>query len=420
MAKFYSAILCLVLASVLISGTATYGATNSGLKDKLKPIIGEEGIDRINTIVGGNWSSIDEFSLSLYANSTNLKDFKISQYGNLSWVPIIDDGVLVEGNVTEPPTCPADTTWNGTSCVPDEPPAVEICNNQLDDDGDGLVDEGCPVIPPPEAPDTPSKDVNKSEILRVATFADIDDGDGLNKMLSVMNEYGVDILIINGDYAYSSASGVIKRLNDAGYDKENTALILGNHDSKSVTNTFNGRTVPYGSWNLDPDGKVFIVGIDANSGFGCTGTQFDEIKDETESSDGWYNIISIHQPFVMSESGGHHSPNGKFSCYDPLFRGNGVDVVLQGHEHNYQRYDINGLEYIVAGAGNRDGPDGEDGSLYPLGSKEFKGFDCLKCFNNINGFVMMDFKIDDPHERNVNGWFLSSDGAVKDKFNLRD
>jgi hypothetical protein len=35
--------------------------------------------------------------------------------------------------------------------APPPPPPVEICGNGLDDDGDGLVDEGCAPPPPPPA-----------------------------------------------------------------------------------------------------------------------------------------------------------------------------------------------------------------------------------------------------------------------------
>lgn len=93
---------------------------------------------------------------------------------------------------------------------------------------------------------------------------------------------------------------------------------------------------------------------------------------------------------------------------------------IKRHEHNYQRYDINELEYLTIGTGNRDGPDGEDGNLYKLGTKESKGFERLYCQDDENGFVIMDLKIDDPLQRNVNGWFMSNSEEILDKFALRD
>ena len=417
----------LAILAVLMIPSTSYSATPQEQKKftdfiqtfydgDIKPVL-----DKVNST--GGWTNVDKVSISVDDDGT-LDQFLVSNLTSDAWIPIVYNGSIVNGSVIVVPPMPDDNhTMPDDNDTTEPEPKEEVCGDGIDNNGNGEADEGCPIVPPPDPndiPDAPKKDVNTSEIFRVAAVGDIDNGNGLDKMLDVMNDYGVQILIIPGDYAYDSASGVIKRLSDAGFDKSNTALILGNHDSKSTTNNFNGRTVPYGTWNLDPDGKVAIFGLDGNSGLDCTGTQFKAMKDQISSSDGWYNIAVIHQPFVMSESGGEHGPNGKFSCYDPVFRANGVDMVLQAHEHNYQRYDVNGLEYFVTGGGNHDGPDGEDGALYKLGSKTFKGFDCLRCLNSDNGFNIFDFKIDDPHQRNVNGWWMTSDGDVKDKFNLRD
>lgn len=40
---------------------------------------------------------------------------------------------------------------------PPPPPPSEICGNQIDDDHDGLVDEGCPLPPPPPPPPPPTE-----------------------------------------------------------------------------------------------------------------------------------------------------------------------------------------------------------------------------------------------------------------------
>ncbi len=42
---------------------------------------------------------------------------------------------------------------------PPPPPPAEICGNGIDDDGDGQVDEGCPVTPPPPPPPPPPVEV---------------------------------------------------------------------------------------------------------------------------------------------------------------------------------------------------------------------------------------------------------------------
>jgi hypothetical protein len=42
----------------------------------------------------------------------------------------------------------------------------------------------------------------------------------------------------------------------------------------------------------------------------------------------------------------------------PLFERHGVRLVLNGHDHNYQRFDTAGITYVITGGGGA--------SLYPL------------------------------------------------------
>lgn len=51
-----------------------------------------------------------------------------------------------------------------------------------------------------------------------------------------------------------------------------------------------GDSICYGSRFLTS--QLQIITIDANSGFGCTGIQFDKVKSDIEGSDAWYKGIS--------------------------------------------------------------------------------------------------------------------------------
>jgi len=55
-------------------------------------------------------------------------------------------------------------------------------------------------------------------------------------------------------------------------------------------------------------------------------------------------------------------------------------------------------------------------SMYPISSENWNGFKCLKCITGTNGITLMDFQIDNPNVRNMQGWFLSNGDMVKDKF----
>ena len=170
-----------------------------------------------------------------------------------------------------------------------------------------------------------------------------------------------------------------------------------------------GTTVCYGDRFIDAGSKIMVETIDANSQFDCTGTQFKTIKDDLESSDAWYNLVNIHQPFATVKS--DHGPNGNFACYHTLFTANGVNLVAQAHNHNWQIANIDGVIYGVFGTGTHD----TGGSMYPCGSTSFSGHD-MKCKTGTNGVTIIDLQIDNPNLRHVHGYFVSNADKLVDQF----
>src|SRR6476661_10963137 len=69
-----------------------------------------------------------------------------------------------------------------------------------------------------------------------------------------------------------------------------------------------------------------------------------------------YIIVIIHNPFLSCLCS--HDTK-EFSTYHSIFSTYGVDLVLQGHNHNVQYYKVDSIIYQVSGAGGR--------SHYPLG-----------------------------------------------------
>lgn len=314
-----------------------------------------------------------------------------------------------------PPTCPADTVFNETSqqCepIPPLPPTCPTGQHFNQTTGQCQDDVTIPPPPPPPIPseDKPNPNFNTTSYVRVATFADIDNNNGLVTQLNLAKKYHAQVLIVAGDYGYNSCTGVIDKIKAAGFTKANAVIVQGNHDCSSNTKAFNGYSQLYGSSTF-ANGKLEVFAIDGNRGLSCSDTQFKEMKPKIESSDAWYNFAAIHQPFVTAKS--DHGANGQFACWDPVFRANGVNAVLEGHNHNYQRFDINGLLYWLVGTGTHD----TGSKMYPIESDNWNGFKCLKCIDDTNGIGIMDLAIGDPNMRHMHGWFLSNSDAVKDSF----
>jgi tartrate-resistant acid phosphatase type 5 len=65
----------------------------------------------------------------------------------------------------------------------------------------------------------------------------------------------------------------------------------------------------------------------------------------------WRIPFSHHPPFC---AGPEHGPTpGMVERLVPLFEQAGVRIVLSGHEHNFQRSVVNGIDYLVSGAGGK-------------------------------------------------------------------
>jgi len=322
----------------------------------------------------------------------------ITIYNQSEAPPVVNETVPPTDNETQPPidnetqppepTCPPNQIYNTTT-------------------------QQCQDLPPPIPlpTDKPATSVNISKTLRVMAIGDIDLNSGLDTQLSLAVKYHTQILIVIGDYGYKDCQKVIDKIHAAGFTNINAVTIQGNHDCREITKAFNGGWL-YGNTNFpNIDGKLSVFAIDGNQAFDCSSTQFKEMKDKIEGSDAWYKLPAIHQPFVTVDT--KHPPNGQFACWDTLFRANGITDVLQAHNHNYQRVEVNGVTYYTFGTGTHD----MGSNMYPITSNDWKGFDCQKCIDDVNGITLLDFQIDDPHVRNMQGWFISNSDTVKDKFN---
>jgi hypothetical protein len=122
-----------------------------------------------------------------------------------------------------------------------------------------------------------------------------------------------------------------------------------------------------------------------------------------------YKIAVVHEPFVTVKS--THPPNGQFDCYVPVFRAGGIDAVLQAHNHNYQRFNVNGLLYGVYGTGTHD----TGSSLYPIKSESWQSNNCIKCITGKNGITIFDLHLNKTPKDFV-GWFIGMDEKILDAF----
>ena len=100
-------------------------------------------------------------------------------------------------------------------------------------------------------------------------------------------------------------------------------------------------------------------GIPAAEPVGPDSAQVRWLKSDLERSRAKWKIVLMHVPLYASFHHGDYESLQR--SLEPLFEKYGVDLVLQGHDHIYERSKpINGVLYVVAGTGGsllRDWPE---------------------------------------------------------------
>ncbi|MDT8356981.1 MAG: metallophosphoesterase family protein [Methanomicrobiaceae archaeon] len=90
------------------------------------------------------------------------------------------------------------------------------------------------------------------------------------------------------------------------------------------------------------------------------------LEEELEGTDAQWQFVAFHHP---PYSAGMRVPRGRLDlreAWEEIFAEHGVDAVFSGHVHAYERYVMDGIQYIVAGTGG--------GPPYPLSANRTEGF----------------------------------------------
>ena len=207
--------------------------------------------------------------------------------------------------------------------------------------------------------------VNADPIFRIAVTGDIScSSSGKNTINQITNQNPFLVLWL-GDLSYvdSDVNCFISQTSQLASKDE---AIIGNHDdsedgsSAARTQLINHFGIPssgYYKKTFDVTGTqrtddVLLIGMDTQSSITASSSQYTFVENSLKNSNSPLKIIMVHKPFVTCTC--EHSSNGQFSAYHDLFKKYGVDLVLQGHNHNVQYFNaIDNIKYIVSGAGGR-------------------------------------------------------------------
>lgn len=132
---------------------------------------------------------------------------------------------------------------------------------------------------------------------------------------------------------------------------------IGNHDSRGLLNdTMLDRWFGRGRYYEVVAGPAIFLFVDTTLAYGGGSLQSAWLVERLEAArtakaEGratWIVALHHHPPF----SSAHHGSDASVAReLVPLYEAAGVDLVLNGHDHVYERLEKNGVAYIVTGGG---------------------------------------------------------------------
>lgn len=203
--------------------------------------------------------------------------------------------------------------------------------------------------------------------LRIAVAGDIgDSGDRLDSTAAAMARVDpddpFDVLLLLGDNVYPAGdpaeleNTVFRPFSGVLESGAELLAILGNHDADHGDEQMEALGMP-GRWWAVERADTLIVGLDSNRV--DDPDQRDFLEQTLARSDATWKIVAVHHP--PYSAGYQGSSLAVRDAFGPLFERYGVQLVLSGHDHDYQRsVEIDGVTYIVTGAASGTRRTGEE------------------------------------------------------------
>ena len=219
------------------------------------------------------------------------------------------------------------------------------------------------------APDPQSK-----EPVRFLAFGD-SGGGGADQyaLLDQMYTVPYDLIIHTGDIAYDNGTIAEFESNVFGVYAELFRSIPffpapGNHEYGTVANAAPFRSVfslpgsTGKTWYSYDWGQVHFASLDTEADYA---TQMEWLEADLAASDKPWKIVYLHRP--PYSSGSHGSDLGLRNKLAPILERHHVQLVLAGHDHNYERMlPQNGVNYVVTGGGGK--------GTRPVGTSNFTAY----------------------------------------------
>lgn len=175
----------------------------------------------------------------------------------------------------------------------------------------------------------------------------------------------VDTLLLLGDNVYPDGDPTrIPETVLAPYaevlDDAELLAVVGNHDVLGGRGEEHMEALgqPGTRWAVE-QGDTIIVGLDSNELLTNGSDQVEWLERTLEDTEATWRIVAVHHPpYSAGYQGSSLEVREKIG---PILERHGVQLVLSGHDHDYQRSEtVDGVNYMVSGSGSGTRRTGKD------------------------------------------------------------
>jgi predicted phosphodiesterase len=280
--------------------------------------------------------------------------------------------------------------------------------------------------------DTDNGEVN----FNFAAAGDFGCSENTQSTIANMQRQEPELVLALGDLSYHSTA-------DCWFDimtplKGKFMITLGHHDTEdgqAKTNQYLksfGLERPFYSYDYN---KVHFLVMAAHSHYKKGSEQYNfvlqDLEKASKNEDVNWIIVSSYGPLYTSPSK-HPAYIVLRDIYHPIFEKYGVDLVLSGHNHNYQRtYPItfnpdNSSKPVVTNAVTTGYNSRSDGIVFAIvgtGGVNFYSFDGQapfvgKQFADRFGFLNIDISNGNPHTKLTGTYYGNQVGEILDQFTI--
>ena len=261
--------------------------------------------------------------------------------------------------------------------------------------------------------------------------------DAKNTVINIINT-DPEMFLGLGDYSYETSAKCWKDI-VGGIDPQKMKIAFGNHEfeGQSLLKQYMEYTNLDNQYYSFDYSNVHFISMATEAPYEQGSEQFnfvkhDLMKTKTNPSIDWI-IVYYHQPMYTSKTH-HEGLESLRDLYHSLFNEYGVDLVLQGHVHNYQR--THPLTYnsespsnptisqsaILDNGNNEENmyvdPEGTIFAIVGTGGRELHGLDDQAYFtaNQLEEHGFLELKTTN-NGKSLVGQFYSNEGSIiKDEF----